>query len=153
MLDRFQGLPVHPLLVHATVVVLPLAALLVVLAAVWPRFRSWAGPLPAVTAILSVVLVPLSTASGEAFYERIEDATGGENPLIEHHQELAETLLWIALPFAVLAVLGYWLHRTGGPKPLLIAVSVMSVLAAGALAVDVALIGHAGAKAVYEGSP
>ena len=40
------GVPLHPLIVHATVVMIPLAALTVVLAALWPRFRSWAGPLP-----------------------------------------------------------------------------------------------------------
>ena len=41
------GLPVHPLLVHATVVFVPLAVAMVVLAVLVPRFRVWAGPLPA----------------------------------------------------------------------------------------------------------
>ena len=47
MLDTVLGLPVHPLIVHATVVVVPTAALAVGLYAVWPRFRAWArwGPL------------------------------------------------------------------------------------------------------------
>ena len=46
MPNDFNGLPLHPLIVHATVVIIPLAALTVILFAVWPRFRSWAGPLP-----------------------------------------------------------------------------------------------------------
>ena len=40
-----NGLPAHVLLVHAIVVLLPLAALLLVLTAVWPAARSrLAGP-------------------------------------------------------------------------------------------------------------
>lgn len=42
------GLPLHPLLVYATVVFVPLAALLVILAVTVPRFRTWAGPLPTI---------------------------------------------------------------------------------------------------------
>ncbi|WP_233625292.1 hypothetical protein [Actinoplanes sp. ATCC 53533] len=46
-----NGLPAHILLVHAIVVLLPLAALLLVLTAVWPAARRrLAGP----NAILSV---------------------------------------------------------------------------------------------------
>lgn len=40
------GLPVHPLVVHATVVFVPLAAVFVLASALWPAFRRWAGPLP-----------------------------------------------------------------------------------------------------------
>ncbi len=61
MLDTVFGLPMHPLIVHATVVIVPTAALLVALAAIYPRFRGWAGPVPALAALLSCVLVPLST--------------------------------------------------------------------------------------------
>ena len=42
MLDTIFGLPVHPLVVHATTVIVPSAAVAVLLAAVWPRFRRWA---------------------------------------------------------------------------------------------------------------
>jgi hypothetical protein len=148
MLDTFQGLPVHALVVHATVVVLPLAAVSVALAAILPRFRAWAGPLPAIAAVISLVLVPISTMSGENLYDRIKQF-GGEQPLIEDHERLAEMLIWIVIPFAVLAVLGYVLHRRGAGKAVLLTVSVLSVVAAGAVAVDVALIGHAGSKAVW----
>lgn len=153
MLDRFQDLPVHPLLVHATVVILPLAAVLVIVASVYPRFRAWAGPMPAIAAVISVILVPLSTSSGEQYYDRIKRATGGEVPLIEDHEELAELLIYLVIPFAILAVIGYLLHRRGGSKALVAVVSTLSVIAAVAVAVDVALIGHAGAKSVYAGAP
>ena len=44
------GLPLHPLIVHATVVVVPAAALAVLLATFWPRFRRWASWGPAAAA-------------------------------------------------------------------------------------------------------
>ncbi len=36
---KIFGLPAHPLVVHATVVLVPLAALLVAAAALWPALR------------------------------------------------------------------------------------------------------------------
>lgn len=151
MLDTIFGLPAHPLIVHATVVVVPTATLLVALAAVYPRFRSWIGPVPALAALLSVVLVPLSTGSGEELQSRV-----GESSLVEQHQEIAGTLIWFVIPLAVFAVVAYWLHRrattTGGQpagKGLVAAVSVAAVLLSGATLVDVALIGHSGAKASW----
>jgi uncharacterized membrane protein len=60
------GLPFHPLIVHATVVVVPAAAVVVLLATFWSRFRSWASWGPLAAAALAVVLVPVTTASGES---------------------------------------------------------------------------------------
>jgi len=61
MFDTIFDLPVHPLVVHATVVALPAAALAVGLAAVLPRFRRWAGLLPLALASAALVLVPVTT--------------------------------------------------------------------------------------------
>jgi uncharacterized membrane protein len=145
VLDTIFGLPMHPLIVHATVVLVPTAALLVAVAAVYPRFRSWVGPVPALAALLACVLVPLSTGSGEELEERVV-----ETSLIEDHAELGETLLWFVLPLAAVAVVGYWLHRRGSAgRGLVTAVAVGAVLLAGATLVDVGLIGHSGAKASW----
>ena len=43
MPDEFNGLPIHILLVHAVVVLVPLAALLTMLSAVWPAARRRIG--------------------------------------------------------------------------------------------------------------
>jgi hypothetical protein len=149
VLDTIFGLPMHPLIVHATVVIVPTATLLVALAAVYPRFRAWVGPVPALTALLSCVLVPLSTGSGEELQHRV-----GETSLVEKHQELADTLIWFVIPLAAVAVVGYWLHRraTDGRqagKAMLAIVAVAAVVLSGATIVDVALIGHSGAKASW----
>lgn len=149
MLDTIFGLPMHPLIVHATVVVVPTAALLVGLSAVYPRFRAWIGPVPALAALLSCVLVPLSTGSGEELQHRV-----GETSLVEKHAELADTLIWFVLPLAAIAVAAWWLNRrssTGdGPgKGLVATVAVAAVVLSGATLVDVAMIGHSGAKASW----
>ena len=145
MLDTIFGLPMHPLIVHATVVIVPTAALLVALAAVYPRFRSWIGPVPALAALLSCVLVPLSTGSGEELEGRV-----GDSSLVEEHAELAETLIWFVIPLAVVAVVGYWLHRRGAAgKGLVALVALGAVVLSGATLVDVAMIGHSGAKASW----
>ena len=104
MLDTVLGLPTHPLIVHATVVVVPTAAVAVLLAAVWPRFRAWAGWGPLALAVLAVVLTPLSTSSGESLEHRV-----GGSRLIEDHSHLADLLIWWVVPLAVLALALYWL--------------------------------------------
>lgn len=145
MLDTVFGLPLHPLVVHATVVMVPLAALLVAISAVHARFRAWAGPVPAVTAVLALILVPITTGSGESLQDRV-----AETGLVHDHAEIAETLIWFVLPLAAVAVLGYWFQRRGGlGRGLMISLATASVVLAGATLVDVALIGHSGAKASW----
>ena len=145
MLDTIFGLPLHPLIVHATVVVVPTVALMIILAAIYPRFRAWVGPVPALGALLACVLVPLSTGSGEELQHRV-----GETSLVEKHAELADTLIWFVIPLAVIAVVGYWLQRRGSAgKTFVAVVAVAAVLLSGATLVDVALIGHSGAKASW----
>ncbi|MCZ4498912.1 MAG: hypothetical protein JWQ74_1465 [Marmoricola sp.] len=148
MLDTFQGLPVHALVVHATVVVVPVAALMVGLAAVYPRFRLWIGPGAMIAALISVVLVQLSTMSGDKLYDRLKQF-GGDQPLIEDHERLAGLLIFLVIPLALIAIAAFVLPRKGATHGVLVAVSVLSVVAAGAVVVDVALIGHAGAKATW----
>jgi hypothetical protein len=79
------GLPLHPLLVHASVVIVPAAAMSVLLAAVWPRFRRWASPPPLGLAVAGLILDPLSTSSGESLEHQV-----GSNALVEKHAEVAD---------------------------------------------------------------
>ena len=145
MPETILGLPLHPLIVHATVILVPGAALMVALAAVNDRFRRWAGPLPAIAAIIAAALVPLTTGTGESLEHSI-----GQNRLIEEHAELGESLIWIVLPLALVAVLGHFLHRRAGARRSLVAaVALAAVGLSAATLADVALIGHSGAKAAW----
>ena len=63
--DTVLGLPLHPLVVHAVVVLVPLVSLGFLVLAVVPRWRGTYGPLLAVIATVAVAAVPVATASGE----------------------------------------------------------------------------------------
>lgn len=148
MLDTIFGLPIHPLIVHATVVVVPTAALAVALYAVWPRFRGWSRWGPLALSAAAVVLTPLSTSSGESLEHRV-----GGSHLIEEHSQLADLLIWWVVPLALLAAALYWWHRgerglRSGRALGLAAAALPVVVAAGTL-VQVVLIGHSGAEAAW----
>lgn len=160
MFDTFFGLPLHPLVVHATEVIVPLAALLVVLTAAWPRFRRWAGYLTLAVTLIALILVPISKESGERLEERV-----AENALIETHADLADGLLpWVIGLVVVAAALLWWNIREKrakaaasvstkdakhGPRWIPITLLVLAVVVAGGTTVQAVLIGHSGATAVW----
>lgn len=151
MFDTIAGLPLHPLVVHATEVIVPTAALVVVLAALWPLFRRWARFLPLGLALVALVLVPISTQSGEALEERVK-----ETALIETHSELAEGLLpWMFGLFIVAAVLLWWnwnepeATAARAPKWVALALAVTAVLAAAGTTAQAVRVGHSGATATW----
>lgn len=152
MLDTIFGLPVHPLIVHATVVVVPTAAVVVLLAGLWPRFRSWAGWLPLGLALVALVLTPLSTSSGESLEHRI-----GHSAAVEKHSQLADGLLpWVIGLAVAAALISFLARRTAGegrrssaPTWLPVAAAVLAVLAAVGTAQQVVRIGHSGAEASW----
>src|SRR5215212_3856156 len=103
MPESVFGLPTHAIIVHATVVFVPLAALAVLLHAFWPAARRRLGIVTPLVAGLALVLTPLSTESGENLEHQLP-----ESDLIERHAELADGLLpWVIGLFVVAAAL--WL--------------------------------------------
>jgi hypothetical protein len=168
MFDTIFSLPVHALIVHATVVIVPTAAVSVILAAVLPQFRRWAGVLPLLLSIAAAVLVPISTSSGEELKKHLP-----ENPLIEKHEHLADGLLLPVLIMLVAATALCWVYlreqavttpdgyaatvagRIGGAgktvTPVFAVIALVAVIGSGYTAVQVARIGHSGAKAAWSG--
>jgi len=163
MFDTFFGLPLHPFIVHATEVIVPLAALLVILTAVWPRCRRWAGYLPLGVSLVALVLVPISTQSGERLEARV-----GENDLIKTHATLADGLLpWMIGVVVVAGALLWWNIREKrarlaaseegespvvsrpGPRWVPIVLIVLALAVSGGTTVQAILIGHSGATAVW----
>src|SRR3954468_21143633 len=88
MPETVFGLPTHAIVVHATVVFLPLASLAVLMHAFWPEARRRLGIVTPVVAGIALVLVPLATQSGEGLEHSV-----GENALVERHAELADGML------------------------------------------------------------
>ena len=155
MFDTFFGLPMHPLIVHATEVIVPTAAVVIVLTALWPRFRRWARFLPLGLALAAVVLVPLSTESGESLEERV-----AESKLVETHADLAEGLLpWVIGLVVVAAVLLWWNYQerkvskeNRSPRWIAIALIAAALLVSTGTTIQAIRIGHSGAAAVWSDS-
>ncbi len=162
-MNQLFGLPAHPLLVHLTVVAIPVAAVLVGIVAVFPRVPRLVKVTTLVLGGLSVALVPLMESSGEALEERVT-----ETAAVERHAEMGETLLpWVVGLFVVLiAVLAadWWLRRpvSSGPgtraaagrlavsgQIVTIGLAVVAIAAAAGTLVQTVRIGHSGAQATW----
>jgi uncharacterized membrane protein len=153
MPETVGGVPLHPLVVHAVVVLVPLAALGVLAVAVVPKWRPRFGGLVATFAVLGAALVPVATQSGEVLESLL-----GSDEAIERHSELGETLLYSAVPLAMIAVALWWIGRReerGAPWPrvLVLAVASLGVVVALGVTVQVVLIGHSGADAAWSTDP
>ena len=138
------GLPLHPLIVHATVVVVPTAAIAVLLAAFWPRFSRWASWGPLAVAVLAVILVPITSSSGESLERMLP-----HSDLIERHSHLADGLL----PWVIVLLVGaagmFWSQLAASrpqlwapPRPLVIVFMVVATVGAAGCLVEVVRIGH-----------
>lgn len=154
MLDTILGLPAHPLIVHGAVVFVPLAALAGLVTVGWPAARAKAAIVALVITTLAAVFAITGEESGKALEKLVP-----ETELVETHAELGETLpaivlgLWFGL--LVIVVLGRLAARRGDAAPGMairlvgVAAMVVVVLAAIGSTVQVARIGHSGAKAVW----
>lgn len=157
------GLPLHPLVVHLVVVLVPVSALVsVVFAAVqrWRWLLRWPAALLAPAAVAATWVARLS---GNALLEDRAFLLQGE-PLrtrVLAHQQLGEILSLVVLPFAVVVLLAAWSLPGGSPlvggrgaresrlagwdRALVVAVVGLSL----AVLVTVVLTGDAGSRAVW----
>lgn len=101
-------LPLHPLVVHVPVVVLPLAALLLILAAVLPGVRRRFLGLAVLGALIGLIGGYLSLRSGQALAEIVG--------LPAAHAAAAQRLLWAAVALSVLSAAWWLLSRGTGRK-------------------------------------
>jgi len=155
------GLPAHPLIVHAVVVLLPLAAVGTLAVAARPRWRRNLGVPVFLIALVGVLAVPVAEQTGE----QLQGLLGGGGPLVEVHEQRADHLLPYAVLFLVLLLatllLGRVADRTeaagehGGQLRVRVRLTTSAaVLAAiSGLVVTglVVWIGDAGATAVWSG--
>ena len=156
MFDLINGLPIHPLVVHAVVVLLPIAAIGTIAISVRPDWRRRYGVLVVAAAALSTVLTPVATSSGEALEQHVGNP--GE------HAELGDQLIWFEIPLLLLALALVWFdrrHRAAGATTDAKAVSptavkvvaTLAVVAALATSVQVYRVGDSGARAARRGGP
>ena len=108
-----NGIPLHPLVVHAAVVLVPLAALFAIAYAVLPS-RRWQTRTPAaVLAVGAAVTVWLASATGDSLKEKLHENTS----LIETHEHWAGLLqasMWV---LAALVLVAWWSLPHHNPLP------------------------------------
>ena len=143
MFDTFQGLPVHALVLHAAVVLVPLAALLTVLVALVGRWRP-RGAWPVVAGnVVTLATVFVAVQSGEALQERLPSSEQ-----ISAHADRGNAMTWFVLALTVASVLVALVRRRSGS--VLVAAGALAVVAAAAATVWVVLVGHSGSTAVWK---
>jgi len=141
--DTFQGLPVHALVLHAAVVLVPLAALLTVLVALVGRWRP-RGAWPVVAGnVVTLATVFVAVQSGEALQERLPSSEQ-----ISQHAERGNSMTLFVLALLVASVLVALVRRRSGT--VIVAAGALAVVAAAAATVWVVLVGHSGSTAVWK---
>jgi hypothetical protein len=154
-MDTLFGLPAHTLLIHAPIVLLPLAAVATVVLAVRPGWRRSVGWWPVVGSAVLTVLVFLAKSSGEAFDEALAGAVD-----VGTHEQLGNTtfvltLIWLGVTAVVVALDQTAVGVTAGPgllaqSPAVLAVSAAWVLVAALATIWLIRTGHEGARLVWE---
>lgn len=156
-LDSLFGLPAHPLIVHAAVVLVPLAAIGTIAIAFWPAARRRIGWVVVGLALVGTISCYLASKSGESLQENVPRTAA----VADHAEEGDGAALFGAAVFVgAAAIMGLDEVRrrqtaAGQPEdPRLRGVAI----AAGAVAIVLSLlggarivqVGHSGAKAVWE---
>ena len=139
--DTIAGLPVHPLVIHFVVVIVPLAAVGLIVAVVNSAFRRRFALALVILLAVSVPLSFIAKESGESLAERVG--------ITERHQSLGDIFpLWVTV-LAVVTVAWYLIARRDGSD-------VLRKIAGGAvIAVSIGvtsltfLVGHSGAEATW----
>ncbi|HEY5697284.1 MAG TPA: DUF2231 domain-containing protein [Acidimicrobiales bacterium] len=154
-LDTLFGLPAHPLIVHAAVVLVPLAAIGTIAIAVSAKARLHIGWIVVALTASAFVLALLGQGSGESLQEKTD-----ESELTEEHAELGETMPWFALPIFITASGVMVLDRRRASTdaesqpswmgPAVIAMSTAAILASVVGTVRIAQVGHSGARATWQ---
>lgn len=99
VLNQFNGLPTHALVVHFTVAIATAGAIGGFAYALVPKSRQWlSGPLSFV-AISSIVLAVVAPKSGEQLAARV-----GRSPLIERHAKLGDQMATIMFVYGLVLI-------------------------------------------------
>ncbi len=148
MFDTFNGLPIHALVVHGVVVLIPLSALGIIAMAVRPAWRDRFGLPVLALSVISLVMVPVATRSGKELKGRV-NASGVVAEQIERHETMGERVLWPTLAMVVLGIVLYVLHRAKRTGALINVVAALAVVASVGAVAQVAIAGERGSRAVW----
>jgi uncharacterized membrane protein len=141
MFDTIAGLPLHPLVVHAVVVLLPLMAVLTIVVAVRRNLRERYSWWVVAANVVIFLLTLVTKESGEA----LQKSLGGQ--IAQEHGELGDVLPWFALFLALASAATAVTQRNKALGPVAVVVSIIAAVAATVWTVRT---GDSGARAVWE---
>lgn len=152
MFDTVLGLPVHVLVVHAVVVLGPIAAVLAIAYAALPARQAvlrWPTIGTTVVATLSAIV---AAASGEELEHRLA-RLGEDTPALHTHTEAGDLARTVMIGFAVVVVAALVWALRPGDRPVSPALQTLSriVLVIVSLVALVAVVraGHTGAQVAW----
>jgi len=156
--DYILGLPMHALVIHAVVVLVPLSALVAIAFAVRPVWRHALRWPVAIGGVVSGVTAFVAAESGEALERRVTQVRAGTTDLdlLHEHVEWGDRAKLACLFFMALCLVAAWFLRTPdddqpGRRRLEVALATLLVLSALAALITVVLAGHAGARVTWAG--
>lgn len=147
---EIMGLPLHPLVVHAVVVLVPLAALGGIVISAWGAARKRYGWLTVAVAFAAAASTLVAQKAGEAFYASFSR----HSEAMEKHMSLGGgLLLWVIILFvgALAVMIAQRMIDQQDPRgrTTLVVGGVITVVTAVISLVQVVRIGHSGSAAVW----
>jgi len=140
LLLELGGLPIHPLVVHAAVVMIPLAAVALLAGVILYRRIPQVFGVAVIIAWVAALSAFLASQSGEAL--------AGEIGITSTHQQWGELMGQLTITAAVVSTLTWFIRRRGW-KILSLIGTLTTLIAAPVLLVVVFLAGHSGAQATW----
>ncbi len=137
---QVSGLPIHPLVVHAAVVLIPVAALAIALGVIFYRRVPGLLGYSAALTWLAAVSAFLASQSGEALAEEIG--------ITQTHEQWGELAGPVTIAAAVVVTATWWVRKREWRLASTIG-TLASLVAAPVLLVIVFLAGHSGAEATW----
>ena len=154
MFDQISGLPVHALIVHATVVFVPLLALGAIVYALVARLRPRIGWAVLLLAIIAPICAFVAMQSGKALRERVlaRGVSGRGAQIINEHMGFGTLTFWftLALGVASLVMLAVTMRKERSlPRAVDLGLAVITVALAVITGYYVFRTGDSGATAVW----
>jgi uncharacterized membrane protein len=151
LFETFGGYPLHPLLVHATVIFVPLLVLVGLAYALVPRLRDRVGWVAVLLALAAPGSALISKLSGDAFRARL--ARRGTDPdilkKIDAHRTLGTITLYVVIALAVVVLALVLLRNL--PRVASLVLTVLTVGLGLAAAYYVYRTGDSGAHIAWNG--
>jgi cytochrome b involved in lipid metabolism len=146
-MDLILGLPVHPLVVHAAAVFIPLSAIGFILVLFSEKIRKTYTPLVLAAVAIAVVSGVVASSSGEALAERVG--------LPADHAIQGERLRNVVLIFGALVAVWYFLQRSkekafAQSQLLNTSLKAVTTIVAAASLVLTVVVGHSGASSAWK---